>query len=56
MINLTVDGTYYVLGVAVFARTMSFGLFPALIFALIADGIIGSIVSVCSRIPVLMGL
>ncbi|MEY4463811.1 MAG: hypothetical protein RLZZ81_782 [Pseudomonadota bacterium] len=42
--DLTVDGTY-VLGAAVFARTISFGLFPALIFAVIAGGIIGSIVS-----------
>ncbi|AFC71351.1 ABC transporter permease [Rickettsia australis] len=42
--DLTVDGTY-VLGAAVFARTISLGLFPALIFAVISGGIIGSIVS-----------
>ncbi|QQV74978.1 hypothetical protein H6P87_00521 [Rickettsia tillamookensis] len=42
--DLTVDGTY-VLGAAVFARSLSFGLFPALIFAVISGGIIGSIVS-----------
>ena len=42
--DLTVDGTY-ILGAAVFARSLSFGLFPALIFAVIAGGIIGSIVS-----------
>ena len=42
--DLTVDGTY-VLGAAVFARSLSFGLFPALIFAMIAGGIVGSIVS-----------
>ncbi len=42
--DLTVDGTY-VLGAAVFARSLSFGLCPALIFAVISGGIIGSIVS-----------
>lgn len=42
--DLTVDGTY-VLGAAVFARTISLGLFPALIFTVISGGIIGSIVS-----------
>ncbi len=42
--DLTVDGTY-VFGAAVFARTISLGLFPALIFAVISGGIIGSIVS-----------
>ncbi|WP_341786819.1 ABC transporter permease subunit [Rickettsia endosymbiont of Cantharis rufa] len=42
--DLSVDGTY-VLGAAVFACTISFGLFPALIFAVIAGGVIGSIVS-----------
>lgn len=42
--DLTVDGTY-VLGAAVFARTISLGLFPALIFAVISGGIIGSMVS-----------
>ncbi|WCR57071.1 ABC transporter permease [Rickettsia asembonensis] len=42
--DLTVDGTY-VLGAVVFARTISLGLFPALIFAVISGGIIGSIVS-----------
>ncbi|HJD60448.1 MAG TPA: ABC transporter permease [Rickettsia endosymbiont of Omalisus fontisbellaquei] len=42
--DLSVDGTY-VLGAAVFARTISFGLFPALVFAVIAGGVVGSIVS-----------
>lgn len=53
--DLTVDGTY-VLGAAVFARTISLGLFPALIFAVISGGIIGSIVSLCRRITALTGL
>ncbi|HJD68070.1 MAG TPA: ABC transporter permease [Rickettsia endosymbiont of Bembidion lapponicum] len=42
--DLTVDGTY-VLGAAVFAKFLSFGLFPALILAVIAGGVIGVIVS-----------
>ncbi|MCC8368930.1 MAG: ABC transporter permease [Rickettsia endosymbiont of Oxypoda opaca] len=42
--DLTVDGTY-VLGAAVFARTISFGLFPALILSMIAGVIVGSVVS-----------
>lgn len=53
--DLTVDGTY-VLGAAVFARTISLGLFPALIFAVISGGIIGSIVSLCRKITALTGL
>lgn len=42
--DLTVDGTY-VLGAAVFAKSLSLGVFPALILTIIAGGIIGSIVS-----------
>ena len=44
IIDLTVDGTY-VLGAAVFAKFLSFGLFPALILAVIAGSVIGVIVS-----------
>ena len=36
--DLTVDGTY-VLGAVVFAHSLSFWLFPALIFAVIAAGL-----------------
>lgn len=36
--DLTVDGTY-VLGAAVFAKFLSFGLFPALILAVIAGAL-----------------
>lgn len=42
--DLTVDGTY-VLGAAVFAKSLALGLFPAMILAITAGGIIGSIVS-----------
>ncbi|WP_341792034.1 ABC transporter permease subunit [Rickettsia endosymbiont of Gonocerus acuteangulatus] len=42
--DLTVDGTY-LLGAVVFARFISFGLFPALILAVIAGSVIGVIVS-----------
>lgn len=42
--DLTVDGTY-VLGAGIFARTIDFGLFPALIFSMLAGMIVGSIVS-----------
>lgn len=42
--DLTVDGTY-VLGAAVFAKSIALGLFPAMILAITAGGIIGSIVS-----------
>ncbi|MGI4752863.1 MAG: ABC transporter permease [Janthinobacterium lividum] len=42
--DLTVDGTY-VLGAAMFAKFLSFGLFPALILAVIAGSVIGVIVS-----------
>ncbi|HJD61402.1 MAG TPA: ABC transporter permease [Rickettsia endosymbiont of Columbicola hoogstraali] len=42
--DLTVDGTY-VLGAAVFAKFLSFRIFPALILAVIAGGVIGVIVS-----------
>ncbi|ASX28573.1 hypothetical protein BA173_05960 [Rickettsia sp. MEAM1 (Bemisia tabaci)] len=42
--DLTVDGTY-VLGAAVFAKFLSFGIFTALILAVIAGGVIGVIVS-----------
>ncbi|AFE50029.1 ABC transporter permease protein [Rickettsia prowazekii str. GvV257] len=53
--DLTVDGTY-VLGAAVFARTIPFGLFHALIFAIIAGGINGSIVSFMQRNKRINGL
>ncbi|AAU03835.1 ABC transporter permease [Rickettsia typhi] len=53
--DLTVDGTY-VLGAAVFARTIHFGLFYALIFAVIAGGINGSIVSFMQKNKRINGL
>lgn len=46
--DLTVDGTY-VLGAAVFARTIEFGLFPALICSTCAGAIIGFIVACMQR-------
>jgi putative ABC transport system permease protein len=46
--DLTVDGTY-VLGAAVFARTLSLGLFPALSLSIIAGATIGMIVSYMQR-------
>ncbi len=52
--DLTVDGTY-VLGAAVFAKSLALGLFPAMILAIPAGGIIGSIVSFMQRIIVLTG-
>ena len=46
--DLTVDGTY-VLGAAIFARSIHLGLFPALIFSIIAGIIIGNIVGYMQR-------
>jgi len=53
--DLTVDGTY-VLGAAVFAKTLPLGLFPALILAITAGGIIGSIVSFMQKNDRINGL
>jgi len=46
--DLTVDGTY-VLGAAIFARSIEFGLLPALFFTIAGGGFVGAIVACMQR-------
>ena len=46
--DLTVDGTY-VLGAAIFARSISLGLVPALLLSIIAGALVGKVVSYMQR-------
>lgn len=46
--DLTVDGTY-VLGAAIFAKTIYLGLFPAMLLSIMGGSFVGSIVSLMQR-------